>query len=111
MAWVIGWSYLLPGFAHAVDPKIKVPAVCTQLYYLAYPLGFVVSFLAFYALNLLAPPPGLGVTDDFDVYGNFTEDEAAKRFDIGKAAVIESRSVEEPDRVPSMKHRLDHKSA
>lgn len=110
MAWVIGWCYLLPGFAHAVNPKVKVPEACTHLYYLAYPLGFVVSFLAFYALNWLSPPPGLGVTDDFDVYGNFTEDEAAERFDIGKAHVIESRS-EEPDRVPSMKHRLDHKSA
>ncbi|KAF2170170.1 hypothetical protein M409DRAFT_19776 [Zasmidium cellare ATCC 36951] len=44
VAWVVGWSYLLPGFAHAVTPHVKVPEACTNLYYLAFPLGFAVSF-------------------------------------------------------------------
>jgi hypothetical protein len=27
-SWVVGWSYLLPGFAHAVTPQVKVPEAC-----------------------------------------------------------------------------------
>ncbi|KAI5194688.1 NCS1 nucleoside transporter family protein-like protein [Aureobasidium subglaciale] len=77
-AWICGWSYLIPGFVKAVAPKISVPAACTRLYYLAFPLGFVVSFAIYYVLNLLSPPPGLGVIDEVDDFGTFTMEEAQK---------------------------------
>ena len=76
LSWVIGWAYLLPGFINAVTPSIIVPEACTDLYHLAFPLGFVVSFLAHWAINLISPPPGLGVVDDLDYYGTFATDEA-----------------------------------
>lgn len=77
-SWIVGWSYLLPGFAHAVTPKVKVPEACTNLYYLAFPLGFAVSFTVHLCLNRLFPPAGLGVIDEIDHFGTFTPAEAAK---------------------------------
>lgn len=78
VSWVLGWAYLIPGFAHAVTPSVIVPAACTDLYYLAFPLGFAVSFMVHWGLNTLFPPAGLGETDDFDHYGTFSNEEAAK---------------------------------
>ncbi|KAK5744412.1 hypothetical protein LTR17_002122 [Elasticomyces elasticus] len=78
LAWAIGWSYLIPGFAQAVTPSVVVPEACTNLYYLAFPLGFVVSFLAHWAINTVFPPPGLREKDDIDVYGTFTPEEALR---------------------------------
>ncbi|PPJ60209.1 hypothetical protein CBER1_08853 [Cercospora berteroae] len=78
VAWITGWSYLLPGFANAVNPNIVVPEVCTNLYYLAYPLGFVVSFSVHYCLNKAFPPVGLREADDVDYYETFTAEEAAR---------------------------------
>lgn len=77
-SWVVSWSYLIPGFAHAVTPNVNVPAVCTNLYYLAFPLGSVVSFLVHWGVNTLFPPAGLGVKDDVDYYGTFTAEEAMR---------------------------------
>lgn len=54
-AWICGWSYLIPGLLHAVNSGISVPIACTRLYYLAFPLSFVVSFLIYYGLNLVSP--------------------------------------------------------
>ena len=78
VAWVVGWSYLLPGFAHAVTPSVIVPEACTNLYYLAFPMGFAVSFTVYFCLNKIWTPEGFGVKDDIDYYGTFTEKEAAK---------------------------------
>lgn len=78
VAWITGWSYLLPGFANAVNPNIVVPEACTNLYYLAYPLGFVVSFSVHYCLNKAFPPVGLREADDVDYYGTFSAEEAAR---------------------------------
>jgi NCS1 family nucleobase:cation symporter-1 len=48
------------------------------LYYLAFPLGFTVSFLVHWCINRLWPPIGLGEKDDVDYYGTFTSEEAAR---------------------------------
>ncbi|GAB1725115.1 hypothetical protein NU195Hw_g6836t1 [Hortaea werneckii] len=92
LSWVIGWAYLIPGFAHAVTPHVTVPRACTDLYYLAYPLGFTVSFLTHWALNTMAPPPGLGVADDVDVYETFASDEAM-RLGIASSNVLDAEEV------------------
>lgn len=78
VSWVFGWAYLIPGFAHAVTPSVTVPEACTDLYYLAFPLGFTVSFLTHWCINSLFPPLGLGDMDDVDYYDTFTADEASK---------------------------------
>ncbi|KAK8136125.1 hypothetical protein PG984_004065 [Apiospora sp. TS-2023a] len=77
-SWVVGWSYLIPGFVHNINPLIEVPEACTNLYSLAFPLGFTVSFLVHLGINKLVPPPGLAETDDVDYYGTFTPVEASR---------------------------------
>ena len=78
ISWTVGWAYLIPGFAHTVTPGVAVPQACINLYYLAFPLGFTVSFLTHWALNTLNPPAGLGDQDDVDYYETFTKEEAEK---------------------------------
>jgi NCS1 family nucleobase:cation symporter-1 len=77
-AWVIGWSYLIPGFVKAVAPEIDVPVACTNLYYLAFPLGFAVSFVVYFALNLISRPEGVQDVDEVDEFNTFTAEEARK---------------------------------
>jgi nucleobase:cation symporter-1, NCS1 family len=97
-SWIFGWAYLTPGFAHAVTPSVAVPEACTDLYYLAFPLGFTVSFLAHWAINLAFPPRGLGEKDDVDYYGTFTAEEAT-RLDVAPSDRIDgvSSNEEAPD--------------
>ncbi|KAI4727218.1 NCS1 nucleoside transporter family protein-like protein [Aureobasidium sp. EXF-10728] len=78
MAWICGWSYLIPGLAQAVGAEVSVPAACIKLYYLAYPLGFGVSFAVYYTLNLVWPPRGLEIIDEVDEFDTFTMDEGQR---------------------------------
>lgn len=100
-AWALGWSYLLPGFAHAVTPRVQVPEACTNLYYLAFPLGFAVSFSLHYIFNKVFPPKGLGEADDVDYYSTFTPDEAAK-LHVALPETIEGKDGVEANSRPSM---------
>lgn len=79
VAWFLGFATQLPGFSASVTPdKVQVGEAWHELFYLAFPLGFTISFVAHYALNRLFPPPGLGLVDDMDYFGSFTEAEATK---------------------------------
>ncbi|KAH6954457.1 NCS1 nucleoside transporter [Fusarium avenaceum] len=79
VAWILGFATQLPGFAATVTPdKVQVGEAWHELFYLAFPLGFAISFAAHYALNRAFPPPGLGLVDDIDHFGSFTEAEAVK---------------------------------
>lgn len=78
VAWVVGWATQIPGFANAVNPAVEVPQACMDLYYLAFPLGFVISFLVYWGLNLLSMPRGIREMDTVDFFGTFTEKEARK---------------------------------
>ena len=94
VAWFVGFAYLLPGFAHAVNEKIVVPKACTELYYLAFPLGFTVSFCLHWAVNTLFPPPALGDKDEIDHFMTFTPDEAAK-LGVAPHEVYDGMSVQD----------------
>ncbi|KAK2035438.1 NCS1 nucleoside transporter [Colletotrichum zoysiae] len=79
VAWVCGFATQLPGFAASVTPdSVKVAAAWINLYYLAFPLGFAISFLLHLGINTMWPPPEAGAIDDVDYYGTFTESEARK---------------------------------
>lgn len=93
VSWIVGWAYLIPGFAHAVTPGVVVPDACTGLYYLAFPLGFAVSFLTHWAVNAVCPPQGLGVVDEVDYYCTFTSDEAM-RLGVAPNQALEAEAVE-----------------
>jgi NCS1 family nucleobase:cation symporter-1 len=102
VAWVIGWSYLLPGLINAVGTGISVPAACAKLYYLAFPLGFVVSSSIYIALSLLFPPEGLGVVDEVDEFDTFTVEEGQK---LGVLPVIQGnvQTIEDEPQRPDEK--------
>lgn len=78
VAWVVGWATQMPGFINAVNPSISVEKQLQELYWMAFPLGFVISFLLYWGLNKVDPPRGLGEMDEVDYFGTFTPEEAAK---------------------------------
>lgn len=78
VAWIVGWVTQMPGFINAVNPKITVAKPLQELYYLAFPLGFVISFLVYWVLNKVNPPRGLDEIDEIDYFGTFTSAEAEK---------------------------------
>jgi NCS1 family nucleobase:cation symporter-1 len=72
-AWFLGFATQLPGFITTVEPdKVQVGELWHELFYLAFSLGFAISFVAHYALNRAFPPPGLGLVDDIDYSGRLT---------------------------------------
>lgn len=89
IAWVIGWAPQIPGFIANVNASVSVPQACTEMFYLAFPLGFAISFTLYYAINKFFPPAGLGEYDDVDYYGTFTSEEAAK---LGVSQIEENSS-------------------
>ncbi len=68
----------MPGFINAVNTNIAVIEPMQELYYLAFPLGFFISFLIYWVLNTINPPRGLDETDELDHFCTFTQEEAKK---------------------------------
>jgi len=97
VAWVVGWVPMMPGFAHAITPAVVVPQGCTYLFYLAYPLGFVISFLVYWAINAVFPPPGINEIDGVDYYQTFTPEEAATWQIAEREEEIGSGDIEDLD--------------
>ena len=95
-AWVIGFAPQLPGFVASVNPSVSVPVGSMRMYYLAFPLGFAISFMFYWGFCLIWPPAGVGITDDVDYFGTFTPSEASK---LGLSDTIVTESFE-----------LDHES-
>ncbi len=83
----------MPGFINAVNPKITVDKALQELYYLAFPLGFVISFLVYWGLNKMNPPRGLDEMDEVDYFGTFTPAEAEK-LGLREASDIEGVDVQ-----------------
>ncbi|KIX95714.1 uncharacterized protein Z520_08421 [Fonsecaea multimorphosa CBS 102226] len=94
VAWVCGWAPQLPGFIAYVNPSVSVPKACTDMFYLAFPLGLAISFTLYLGLNKVFPPKGLGEYDDVDYYGTFTSDEAAK---LGVSLLEETQGEEKAE--------------
>ncbi|KAH8703000.1 NCS1 nucleoside transporter family protein [Phaeosphaeriaceae sp. PMI808] len=76
VSWVVGWAPLFPGLLRAINPAISVSPQIANLYFIAFLLGFIISFLVYYTLNAIFPPPGLGEVDLYDQFGTFTPKEA-----------------------------------
>lgn len=91
VAWVLGFATQLPGFAANVTPDaVRVGHAWHELFYLAFPLGFAISFTVHYVLNRIWPPIALGLTDEVDYFGTFEVDEAA-RLDVEPSSDLEVR--------------------
>jgi NCS1 family nucleobase:cation symporter-1 len=92
VSWVVGWAPQLPGFIGTINPSIVVPVGAKHLYYLAFIVGFWISFLLYWALNTLSPPQGAGEMDPVDLYGTFTPWESER---LGVELVIDAVAVDE----------------
>ncbi|KAI9147473.1 Transporter aclS [Paramyrothecium foliicola] len=80
VAWVLGFATQLPGFAQNVTPsRVTVSRPWSELFYLAFPLGFTISFVAHYIINRVFPPPGLGQQDEVDHFSTFLVEDPATR--------------------------------
>ncbi|KAG9696096.1 NCS1 nucleoside transporter family, partial [Aureobasidium melanogenum] len=98
-----GVYYFWHGVNWRINPAIDVPTACTRLYYLAFPLGFVVSFSIYYGLNLVLPPQGLGVIDEVDEFETFTMDEAQK---LGVFPPVIHGDMQQVSYTPCMDHEV-----
>lgn len=93
VAWLIGFAAQLPGFAAAVTPdRVRVGKAWNELFYMAFPLGLVLSFTAHYIFSKIWPPHGVGEVDDVDCFGTF-EPEEAMRLGIAPASDLDTEDV------------------
>lgn len=76
--WVAGWAPTIGGLIVSVGEMEDAPAALFQLYYTAFFTGLAISFVTFYAVNLLFPVKGLGEFDVYDDWSTFTPKEAEK---------------------------------
>ncbi|PVI08010.1 hypothetical protein DM02DRAFT_666020 [Periconia macrospinosa] len=77
-AWICGWVPTLPGLIVSVRLDPSPPRALVQLYYMAFLIGFFISAIVFYVLNLVFPVPNMDQIDDVDVFGTFTPAEARR---------------------------------
>lgn len=92
VAWVVGWATQLPGFINAVTPSIVVSSGFVHLYYLAFPLGFAISFAVYWVLSTVSPIKGIGEVDDDDYFGTFGEIDVVRDLEVqGVNGVVEEK--------------------
>lgn len=76
--WIAGWAPTIGGLIVSVGKYAGAPDALFQLYYTAFFTGFSISFVLFYAVNLVFPISGAGEFDPYDDWATFTPKEAAK---------------------------------
>lgn len=102
MAWVVGWAPQLPGFIANVNTSVVVPDACMKMFYLAFPLGLVISASVYYGLCYVFPPDGLGQFDDVDYYGTFDAHESVR---LGVSSMAEVDGVDNVEKNSSVQVR------
>ena len=65
VSWILGWAPTIGGMA-TVNPANSIPIGLAKTYYLGFVIGYVISFLSHWGLNILIPPHGLGEIDSYD---------------------------------------------
>lgn len=76
--WIAGWAPTIGGLIVSVGDMEDAPDALFQLYYTAFFTGLGISFVTFYAVNLLFPIRAAGEFDLYDDWATFTPEEAAK---------------------------------
>ena len=71
VSWVLGFIFLMPGYAQWVrDSSVELPG-WSKVYYLSWLLGCTISALLYYILHLIFPIRYIGLIDDVDYFGTF----------------------------------------
>lgn len=116
-AWICGWAPTIGGLVVSVRGDLNPPRALLQLYYMAFLIGqcipvcprvrlltivvgFFISAVVFYALNVCFPLENMDQIDSVDVYGTFTEAEARR---VGVAPLEEVHQ----DGLPVERHSGD----
>ncbi|KAF1811842.1 putative uracil permease [Eremomyces bilateralis CBS 781.70] len=68
VAWTSGVWITLPGFVRQVQGGEALPG-WSNMYYMSWPLGTLISLLTYYILYKVAPIKGVGISDDVDYFG------------------------------------------
>ena len=76
--WIAGWAPTIGGLIVSVGDMEDAPDALFQLYYTAFFTGLGISFVTFYAINLVFPVRGAGEFDLYDDWATFTPEEATK---------------------------------
>lgn len=76
--WIAGWAPTIGGLIVSVGKYKNAPDALFQLYYTAFFTGFSISFVLFYAVNLVFPIKRAGEFDPYDDWATFTPKEAEK---------------------------------
>ena len=66
VAWILGFAPSIGGMA-SLDAKNTIPIGLVRTFYLGFIIGYLISFLAHWGLNIVFPPKGLGEIDSHDV--------------------------------------------
>lgn len=66
VAWILGFGPSIGGMA-GLDENNSIPIGLTRVFYLGFIIGYAISFLAHWGLNVVFPPTGLGEMDMHDV--------------------------------------------
>ena len=66
IAWVLGFGPAIGGMA-GLDENNTIPIGLTRVFYLGFIIGYAISFLVHWGLNVVFPPVGLGEMDTHDV--------------------------------------------
>lgn len=73
ITWIIGFVPAMPGMIATLNGHVTVSLGGMQYYWGNYIFGFFESVILYYVLMKIFPPPRVGLVDEIDVYGTFTE--------------------------------------
>ena len=76
--WIAGWAPTIGGLIVSAGGIINAPRALFQLYYTAFFTGMAISFVSFYAVNLLFPIVGSREFDPYDDWETSTPEEATR---------------------------------
>lgn len=92
--WIAGWAPTIGGLIVSVGEMEDAPDALFQLYYTAFFTGLGISFVTFYAVNLLFPVKGAGEFDIYDNWATFTPKEAER------LGIVPHENAEELPHIP-----------
>lgn len=95
--WIAGWAPTIGGLV-ATAGGISSSRAVYELYYMAFFIGFFISFTSFYIVNLAFPTKHLSEFDEQDNYGTFTVKEARHLgiVPVGSAEGVTKEDLKDP---------------
>ncbi|RFU32809.1 hypothetical protein B7463_g3585, partial [Scytalidium lignicola] len=73
LVWIVCFAPGIPGMINSINPTIQVGSGMTNYFRGNYIYSFIGSVLFYTILMKAFPPKRIGVQDDYDVYGTYTE--------------------------------------